>query len=150
MPGIGIGEMILIAGIALVVIGPERFPGFAKVVMRTIRDVRGYVNEAKHEIEKELNPIKKEVNTLTRYNPEQYIDKLAGAVTKADADEEKQKPAPPPPGPVHESDFDQPRPSPSGTVPAGDAASPPAAGEQSGDQPQSPPDRPVPHDEYQD
>ena len=60
MFGIGFPEMIIIAGIALVVIGPEKFPDFAKIVMRTIRDIRGYVDEARQEINKELKPMKKE------------------------------------------------------------------------------------------
>jgi sec-independent protein translocase protein TatB len=40
MLGVGFGEMIIIAGIALVVIGPEKFPEFAKIVLHTFRDVR--------------------------------------------------------------------------------------------------------------
>ena len=83
MMGIGFGEMVLIAGIALVVIGPEKFPDFAKLVIRTIRDLRGYVDDIKLEVAKELkpikdelNPLKKEMNTLSRIDPEKYIDSL--------------------------------------------------------------------------
>lgn len=76
MLGIGIGEMLLIAGIALIVIGPEKFPDFAKIFLRTMRDLRGYVDDIQHEISKEIKPIKRELNQLNKYDPEKYIDAL--------------------------------------------------------------------------
>lgn len=79
MLGVGFGEMVLIAGVALVVIGPEKFPEFAKIALRTFRDLRGYVEDAKRDISKELRPLKQEVNELSRINPEDYIDSLTGA-----------------------------------------------------------------------
>ena len=78
MLGIGFGEMVLIAGIALVVIGPEKFPDFAKIVLRTVRDLRGYVDDVKQEVTKELRPVQKEIRELTRYDPETYIDAMTG------------------------------------------------------------------------
>jgi sec-independent protein translocase protein TatB len=76
MMGIGFGEMILIAGIALVVIGPEKFPDFAKIALRTIRDFRGYMDDIKQEVGKELRPVQKELQALSRYDPETYLNKL--------------------------------------------------------------------------
>lgn len=76
MMGIGFTEMVVIAGIALVVIGPEKFPDFAKLVIRTIRDLRGYVDEVKMEVGKELKPLKKDLDALSRIDPEKYIDSL--------------------------------------------------------------------------
>lgn len=73
---IGFGEMIFIAGIALVVMGPEKFPGFAKMVIRTVRDLRGYFEDIKTEAIKELNPIKDEIDKLAKVDPEKYIDAL--------------------------------------------------------------------------
>jgi sec-independent protein translocase protein TatB len=86
MLGIGMGEMIVIAGIALVVIGPEKFPDFAKVVLKTIRDIRGYVDEVKDEVASELRPVTKEINSLSRIDPESYLDTLTG--DSEDDDEE--------------------------------------------------------------
>ena len=86
MFGIGMFEWLLIAGIALVVIGPEKFPDFAKVVIKTVRDLRGYVEDMKTEVSKELTPLKKEMDTLSRVDPEKYIDSLTGA---SDDKEEK-------------------------------------------------------------
>ncbi len=81
MVGIGIGEMILIAGIALVVFGPEKFPDFAKIVLRTVRDLRGYVDDIQSEISKEIKPIKRELDQMSKYDPEKYVNALAKDVT---------------------------------------------------------------------
>ncbi len=70
------GEMILVAGIALIIIGPERFPEFAKICMRTIRDLRSYVEEAKEDLRREIAPLKKEIDQIKSYDPESYIDAL--------------------------------------------------------------------------
>ena len=89
---IGVGEIIVIAVIALIVMGPEKFPEFAKVAMRAFRDVRGYVDDIKKEMATELNPVKREINQLSRYKPEEYIDKLASAITAAVEDKPQPKP----------------------------------------------------------
>jgi len=102
---IGVGEIVVIAVIALIIMGPEKFPEFAKIAMRAFRDIRGYVDDIKKEMANELNPVKREINQLSRYKPEEYIDKLASAVTAAvedepeaetktasDSDQEEQKP----------------------------------------------------------
>lgn len=80
MMGIGIFEMIIIAGIALVVIGPEKFPDFAKLAVRTIRELRGYMDDLKTEVNKELKPVKEELRSLKDHNPEKYIDTLTKPV----------------------------------------------------------------------
>ena len=84
---LGMGEIILIAGLALVVIGPEKFPEFAKIALRAFRDARGYVDDIKREMSEELRPIKDEVRQLSKYNPEDYVDSLTKAVTSLDDDE---------------------------------------------------------------
>ena len=76
MLGIGMGEMLLIAAIALVVFGPEKFPDFAKIVLRTVRDLRGYVDEIQNEVSKELKPIKRELNKITT-DSNKYMDTLS-------------------------------------------------------------------------
>jgi sec-independent protein translocase protein TatB len=76
MLGMGFGEIILIAGIALVVIGPEKFPDFAKIALRTFRDLRQQFDDMKTDISKELRPVKREMHELTKHDPEKYIDAL--------------------------------------------------------------------------
>jgi len=80
---IGVGEIIVIAVVALIVMGPEKFPEFAKIAMRAFRDVRGYVEDVKREMGNELRPVKNEINQLARHNPEEYVEKMAGALTEA-------------------------------------------------------------------
>ncbi|HOH29440.1 MAG TPA: Sec-independent protein translocase protein TatB [Candidatus Hydrogenedentes bacterium] len=82
MLGIGMGEMILIAAIALIVIGPEKFPDFAKIALRTMRDLRGYMDDIQNEVSKELKPLKKEIDTLSR-DSQKYIDTLSKDTNKA-------------------------------------------------------------------
>ncbi|MCK5862881.1 MAG: twin-arginine translocase subunit TatB [Candidatus Hydrogenedentes bacterium] len=81
MLGIGFGEMILIAGVALIVFGPEKFPDFAKIVLRTVSDLRGYVDEIQQEVAKEIKPIKRELDQISKYDPEKYIDGLSKGIT---------------------------------------------------------------------
>jgi hypothetical protein len=59
----------------------------AKVFIRTVRDVRGYWDEAKTELTKEINPLKKEMNQLSKYKPEEFIDHLAGKESKNEEDD---------------------------------------------------------------
>lgn len=74
--GIGMTEMLLLAVIALVIFGPEKFPEYAKIFMRAMRDIRGYVNEVKTDVAKEINPLKRELDQLNRKDPEKLLDAL--------------------------------------------------------------------------
>lgn len=89
MLGIGMPEMILIAGLALVLLGPEKFPVFAKVVLHAIRDIRGYWDEIKKDVTEELKPFKKELKELSRYNPEDYIESLGVAIASEKKSDEQ-------------------------------------------------------------
>jgi len=80
----GIGEIILIAAVALILLGPEKFPEYAKIALRAYRDFRGYFEDIKKEMHEELRPVRREIETMARYEPEKYIDKLAAAVTGAE------------------------------------------------------------------
>jgi sec-independent protein translocase protein TatB len=75
---LGITELLIIAGVALVVLGPDKFPQVAKVAIRMFREVRGYWEDAKRDISKELRPVDKEMRELRHYKPEDYIDSLVG------------------------------------------------------------------------
>jgi len=89
---IGITEIIIMAGIGLVVMGPEKFPDFARTVARMVRDVRGYVADAQRDLEREMRPVKKELDALSKIDPETYIDQLAkSAMGDDEADNEEDK-----------------------------------------------------------
>ena len=79
---VGMTEIMIIAGVALVVIGPDKFPGFAKIAIRTMKDIRGYVADAQRDIAKEIVPVKKELDKLSKIDPEKYIDSLTGDALK--------------------------------------------------------------------
>lgn len=54
MFGIAFSELIIIAIVALVVIGPERLPSVARTVGHLLGRARRYVNEVKASVENEL------------------------------------------------------------------------------------------------
>lgn len=80
--GIGMGEMIFLAVIALVVLGPEKFPQYAKMFLRAFKDFRGYMDEVKTDVVREINPIRRELDKINRTDPEKLIDTLMGGDEK--------------------------------------------------------------------
>ena len=52
---IGFGEMLAIAVIGLLVIGPERLPHYAARAARAARDLKKYVEKARNEIKDAVN-----------------------------------------------------------------------------------------------
>lgn len=84
---LGMFELLIIAGIALVVVGPEKFPPFAKAVIKTFRDLKTQIEETQREITKEIQPVRNELRELNKHKPEDYIDKITGgALTEVDSD----------------------------------------------------------------
>lgn len=51
---IGFWELVIIALVALLVVGPERLPELAQNAGRIIRKLRSFIQGAKREVEKEL------------------------------------------------------------------------------------------------
>jgi len=51
---IGFWELVIIALVALIIIGPERLPKFAHDAGRLLRRTRSFIQNAKREVEKEL------------------------------------------------------------------------------------------------
>lgn len=82
---LGMSEIMIIAVVALVVLGPEKFPEYAKIALRAYRDFRGYIDDIKREMAQELKPVKEEIRELARHNPEEYIDDLTKAISSVDS-----------------------------------------------------------------
>ena len=88
MFGIGPFEFLVIAAIALVVIGPEKVPEFARVAMKTITDIRTYVGEAKRDIEREMRPVQREFNKFSKVDAKDYLERM---VAEDEKDEENRE-----------------------------------------------------------
>ena len=86
---IGFSEMLLIAIIALIVLGPEKFPEYAKIFLRATRDLQGYIQGIREDLAKEVNPLKGEFDKLKRQDPEKLLDAL---MKTGDKEEKKEDP----------------------------------------------------------
>jgi len=75
MLGIGMPEMILIAVIALIVIGPDKLPGLAKTLGRIFGELKKATNEFKEtmEVESKLMEVKKAFDGI---NEKDIMDKV--------------------------------------------------------------------------
>ena len=51
---IGFWELVIMALVALVIVGPERLPELARNAARTIRKIKAFIQGVKREVEKEL------------------------------------------------------------------------------------------------
>ncbi len=80
---LGMWEIVAIAAIGLVVLGPEKFPEFAKIAMRAVRDVRSYWEDIKRDLTDELRPVKDNLRELSYRDPEEVIDALSRTAQKA-------------------------------------------------------------------
>lgn len=71
MFGMGMGELIIIAVVALLALGPERLPDAAKKIGKTIRDLRRQTTELKRTIEEDsqLGDAMKEIKQALRDDP---------------------------------------------------------------------------------
>ena len=75
MLGIGMPELIVIAVIALIVIGPEKLPGLAKTLGRMFGELKKATNEFKEtmEVESKMADVKKAFDGI---NEKEIIDKV--------------------------------------------------------------------------
>jgi len=77
MFGIGWSEMLIVGVIALMLLGEDKFPEFVKIAIRAFRDFRGYWDDVRNEVEKEvrnplqqhLKPLQQELKNLAKAEP---------------------------------------------------------------------------------
>jgi sec-independent protein translocase protein TatB len=71
---VGAGEIIGLAVVALVVVGPEKLPRYAADAARMLRQVRKMASEARDEVTRELGPELKDLD-LSDLDPRQLVRK---------------------------------------------------------------------------
>jgi Tat protein translocase TatB subunit len=108
MFGIGMPELILIAVVALIVLGPKKLPDLAKSLGRAVREFRKATSELKEtlQVDNELSEVKKAFSDF-QSDVNKTIRPETGTETSAAA--------PPPPA----ADAPPPLPSPAGAAGAG-------------------------------
>jgi len=82
--GIGISELVMIAVIALVVLGPERLPSTMRSIAKFLQQVRGIYDELTSQFSEELKP-------LQDLNPQKMLQEFTDQLTAEEAT--KAKPA---------------------------------------------------------
>ncbi|MEP7763425.1 Sec-independent protein translocase TatB [Sanguibacter sp. 25GB23B1] len=77
MFGINGGELVIILVLAVLVIGPERLPGYAEQLATLVRRGKGYLAEAKVKVTEELGPEIGDVDWAQldprRYDPRRIV-----------------------------------------------------------------------------
>lgn len=61
MFGIGMSELLIILGLALILIGPKKLPELARLLGKTLGDLRKATDDLKETIAEEIEPIKEEI-----------------------------------------------------------------------------------------
>ena len=113
MFGIGTGELLLIALIALLVLGPERMPSLMRDVGKAMNDLRKTSEELQQEFmnsDRKIDPVK--VLDVATRAPETGKAAEMGATmgeptTQAEVATPAEEPAPAPPSEPQETAFDR-------------------------------------------
>ncbi len=61
MFGIGLPELLVIVGLALILIGPKKLPELAKSLGKTLGELRKAADDLKETISEEIDPIREEI-----------------------------------------------------------------------------------------
>lgn len=87
MFGIGFPELLVIAVVALIVLGPDRLPEFARQAGQFVRRARTIANSARDELRKELGPEYADLQ-LTDLDPRRFVARqIRDVVAELDAEE---------------------------------------------------------------
>ena len=94
---IGFWELVIIAIIALLVIGPERLPDFARDAGRMVGKIRNFVHTAKRELEKELeldevNQLQSNINHIDDLM-KKAPDRIVSEISEKDNPPDEKKPS---------------------------------------------------------
>lgn len=93
--GINGGELLVIAVLALIVIGPERLPQYASQLARMVRELRRMAAGAREQVRAELGPEFEDVD-WQKLDPRQYDPRRIVKDALNEVWEDEPEPAPPP------------------------------------------------------
>jgi sec-independent protein translocase protein TatB len=87
------GEMLVLAGVALVVLGPDKLPGYAAQAARMLRQVRTMADNARDQMKDHLGPEFDDIDWKT-LDPRQYDPRriVRDALMSDDEDAAPEKP----------------------------------------------------------
>ncbi len=114
MFGIGMPELILIAVVALIVLGPKKLPDLAKSMGRAVREFRKATSELKEtlQVDGEFNEVKKAFNDFESdvnktIQPEAKTETQPAGPSQAAADAPAPEAAPADPAPAEPASTDK-------------------------------------------
>jgi sec-independent protein translocase protein TatB len=91
---IGAGELVALAIVAMIVLGPEKLPRYAAEAARVLRRLRDMASEARSEVSRELGPEFKDLS-LGDLNPRSMVRKhLLEPVDLDSLDDDPPRPKP--------------------------------------------------------
>jgi sec-independent protein translocase protein TatB len=108
---IGGGEFLVLAVIALVVLGPEKLPGYAAQAARMLRQLRTMADGAKDQMREQMGPEFDDIDWKS-LDPRQYDPRrmVREALAGGDAEAEDEKPVSkgaPRPHPIDDDDASE-------------------------------------------
>jgi Tat protein translocase TatB subunit len=88
MFGIGMPELLVIAGLALLLIGPKKLPDLARSIGKTLGELRKAADDLKGTISEEINTIKDDIPNQAELQ-ETLKKQFLGAEDKKEADKKE-------------------------------------------------------------
>jgi sec-independent protein translocase protein TatB len=87
------GEMLVLAGVALVVLGPDKLPGYAAQAARMLRQLRTMADGAKDQMREQMGPEFDDIDWKS-LDPRQYDPRriVRDALLNDDEDDPPEKP----------------------------------------------------------
>ena len=83
MFGIGIPELIIIAAVALVFIGPEKLPGVLRSIGRGLVEIKRATSDARSTVQNEMQKIEEEIELdEVRKTAEDFSNEFSGVANK--------------------------------------------------------------------
>ena len=94
MFSIGFLELLLVAIVGLLVLGPDRLPGAVKEASAWINRFRRYANEVRREVEEQVHDMESEAILAEMRDGRRLLDEMQRDVAKAVVKDEPQSAAP--------------------------------------------------------